>query len=81
MTAIRCAGLIGAGVLLWMFGLLALDVPADLPHWRIIAGAALLTCAVHLLQWAALTTTADNQEQPKGHEAKGRQFGQEVELP
>lgn len=32
-------------------------------------------------QKAALTTTADNQEQPKGHEAKGRQFGQEVELP
>lgn len=60
MTAIRCAGLIGAGVLLWMFGLLALDVPADLPHWRIIAGAALLTCAVHLLQ-LAITTTADNQ--------------------
>lgn len=65
MTAIRCAGFIGAGALLWMFGLLALDVPADLPHWRIIAGAALLVCAVHLFQWAwaALISKADAQQQ------------------
>lgn len=61
MTVIRWVGFIGAGALLWMFGLLALDVPADLPHWRIIAGAALLVCAVHLLQ-LAITTTADNPE-------------------
>lgn len=66
MSAIRWAALVSAGVLLWVFGLLALDVPADLPHWRHIAGAALLACAVHLWQRAANTTTADSQEPPKG---------------
>ena len=46
--AVRWAAVIAAGVLLWMLGLFALDVPADLPTWRHWAGATLLVCAVHL---------------------------------
>lgn len=49
------AAYVGAGLLLWMFGLLALDVPAALAHWRHIAGAALLVCAVHLWRRAVST--------------------------
>lgn len=48
LAVARWATYIGAGLLLWMFGLLALDVPAGLPHWKHVAGAALLVCAVHL---------------------------------
>lgn len=44
----RWAAYVCAGMLLWMFGLLALDVPAVLESWRHSAGAALLVCAVHL---------------------------------
>jgi hypothetical protein len=58
VSAIRWAALVSAGVLLWMFGLLALDVPADLPHWRHIAGAVLMVCAVHSWRRASIT---DNQ--------------------
>lgn len=50
----RWAGLVAAGLLLWLFGLLALDVPAGLEQWRHVVGAALLVCAVHLWRRACL---------------------------
>ena len=47
LAVARWAAWVGGGLLLWLFGLLALDVPAALPHWRHVVGAALLVCAVH----------------------------------
>ena len=34
------------GVLAWLFGLYALDVPTDLPTWRQITGGILMTVGV-----------------------------------
>jgi len=39
---------IGVGVLLWMLGLAALDVPGDLPTLRHVIGAVLMARAVGL---------------------------------
>lgn len=44
----RVAVVIGVGVLLWMLGLAALDVPGDLPLMRHVIGAVLLARAVGL---------------------------------
>lgn len=44
----RWAGLIFAGCLVWMLGLVLLDVPAELEIWRHLVGAMLLLCAVFL---------------------------------
>ena len=49
----RWAGLVAAGLLLWMLGLVALDVPGGLEQWRHAVGAVLLVCAVHLWRRAA----------------------------
>ena len=48
LAVARWAGLVAGGLLLWMLGLVALDVPGALEHWRHVAGAALIVCAVHL---------------------------------
>jgi hypothetical protein len=50
----RWAGLVGAGLLLWLIGLVVLDVPGALEQWRHAAGAVLLVCAVHLWRRACL---------------------------
>jgi hypothetical protein len=44
----RWSCLVAVGLLLWLFGLAALGVPAELPHWRHAAGAVLLSLAVIL---------------------------------
>jgi hypothetical protein len=44
--------LVAIGLVLWMFGLVALDVPVGLPYWRHIAGAVLIVLAVNLFQEA-----------------------------
>ncbi len=53
--SLRCAAavarvvvVIGVGVLLWMLGLAALDVPGDLPTLRHVIGAVLMARAVGL---------------------------------
>ena len=45
-----------AGYLLWFAGMRALNVPPDLPVWRIMAGASLIVAAVVLWWggWSAL---------------------------
>lgn len=48
--------LIVIGALVWMCGLAALGVPANLPVWRHAAGGALIALAVHLLIKAASST-------------------------
>jgi hypothetical protein len=53
LAVARWAALVGAGLVMWFFGLMALDVPVELPQWRHVAGAALLVCAVHLWRQAA----------------------------
>ena len=55
LAVARWAVLVGVGLVLWLFGLMALDVPVDLPQWRHVAGAALLVFAVHLWRHAAST--------------------------
>ena len=55
LAVARWAALVGVGLVLWFFGLMALDVPVDLPQWRHVAGAALLVCAVHLWRHAVST--------------------------
>jgi uncharacterized membrane protein len=44
----RSAGLIIVGMGLFLAGLAALGMPADLPLWRRILGVMLLASAVHL---------------------------------
>ena len=46
-----CVIVIG-GVLLWMLGLVVLDVPAGLSFWRHLAGGAILLAGVALLRLA-----------------------------
>lgn len=53
LAAGRWAALIGAGLALWMLGLAALAVPADLPQWRHVAGVVLLGGAMYLWRRAA----------------------------
>ena len=40
------------GIILWLLGLTALDVPASLPMWRHASGASLMVIAVHIWQKA-----------------------------
>ena len=46
--ALRLAAMTLAGLLLWLLGLFALDVPAELATWRHWLGVALMVGAVHV---------------------------------
>lgn len=49
--AIKSIAVILSGLLFWVLGLTALDVPAGLPWWRHGLGAIGIVCAVHI--WPA----------------------------
>lgn len=48
LAVARWAALLCIGALLWLLGLVALDVPIDLPLWRHVCGAAVLSAAVRV---------------------------------
>jgi uncharacterized membrane protein len=48
MFVARYLGLVFVGLLLWMLGLVVLDVPPNLPLWRHSFGGLLFGCALHL---------------------------------
>jgi hypothetical protein len=50
-VTLRLVAAVAAGMLMWVMGLAALDVPAGLPLWRHIAGATLIILAASLLRW------------------------------
>lgn len=53
LSWLRSSAFVVSGLLLWMLGLAALDVPGGLPQWRHVVGASLLVVAVHLWRKAS----------------------------